>query len=429
MQRYEMKDVLKTIIVDFIEKKLPEIKKRELELPVDSGKIISVVGARRTGKTSLLYGLISKLRRKLPADRLVYINFEDDRLFPATLQTMDLFLQSYYELFPHNKDESVYFFFDEVQEIENWERFVRRVYDTEKCHIFLTGSSSKLLIREISTALRGRSISYEVFPLSFKEYVSFKNLEINAFSSRSHALLINTFDEYLSGTAFPELVNMEQNLKQKALKEYVDLVIYKDIVEKYRVSNIHLMKYLIKFLFSNSANLISVNKIYNALKSSGLQVSRNSVYEYISYLEDSYTLFGLSLYTRNLREQQRNPRKYYALDTGLRQVMTIAEDSGKLLESTVYLHLRRNYDNVFYFADDQEVDFIVQENKTCQLFNVCYDLTAINTRDREINALRSAMNTLNVKTSHLLTGYEEGEEKFDDLSIRIIPVWKWLLWP
>ena len=421
-----MKEILKKIIVDFIERDLPGIKEREIDLPVDSGKIVSIIGARRTGKTFLLYLLIAKLRLKISSNRIIYVNFEDDRLFPATLQTMDIFLQAYYELYPNNKSQKVYFFFDEIQEIENWELFIRRIHDNENCSIFITGSSSKLLVSDVSTALRGRNISYELFPLSFNEYLTFKGIDINKYSTKSSSKIVNAFAEYSSTTAFPELIGMEENLRRKSLNEYLDLVIYKDIVEKYRVSNIYLMKYLIKFLFSNSANLISINKIYNELKSLGLNVSRNSVYEYISYLEDSYTIFSLLIFSRNLREQQRNPRKFYPLDTGLRRIMTISEDKGKLLESIVYLHLRRYTENIFYFLSDQEVDFVVERDNSFQLINVCFDLSAVGTRQREFTSLFKAMKELNKDTAYLLTADEEGREIIDNKIIKIIPVWKWL---
>jgi uncharacterized protein len=424
-----MKEIIKKIIVDFIERVLPEIKNREINIPVNSGKIISIVGARRTGKTFLLYSLIKKLRIEIPKDRIIYFNFEDDRLFPASLKTMDIFLQAYYELYPDNKSHKVYFFFDEVQEIEKWELFIRRLYDNENCGIFITGSSSKLLIKEISTALRGRSISYELFPLSFKEYLTFRGIDVNLYSSKSLSRIVNSFNEYMLTTSFPELVNIEESLRRKSLNEYLDLIIYKDIVEKYGVSNIHLMKYLIKFLFSNSANLISINKIYNEMKSSGLSISRNSVYEYISYLEDSYTIFSLRLFTRNIREQRRNPNKYYSLDTGLRTAMTISEDKGKLLESIVYLHLRRYSGNIFYYLSDREVDFFVEKEtrRSAQLINVCYDITSPATKKREISSLLSAMKETGNKTSLLLTADEEGEEVVENKIIRIKPVWKWIL--
>lgn len=424
-----MKDIIKRIIVDFVERKLPEVKKREIEIPLDSGKVISIVGARRTGKTFLLYWLIQKLRSEIPLDRIIYFNFEDDRIFPASLKTMDIFLQAYYELYPDNKSTKVYFFFDEVQEVEKWELFVRRLYDNENCSIFLTGSSSKLLIKEVSTSLRGRSISYELFPLSFSEYLAFKGINVNLYSSKSLTKVINSFDQYMSSTAFPELADMEENLRRKSLNEYLDLIIYKDIVEKYGVTNIHLMKYLIKFLFSNSGSLISINKIYNEMKSLGLSISRNSVYEYISYLEDSYTIFSLKLFTRNIREQQRNPQKYFTLDTGLRMAMTISKDKGKLLESIVFLHLRRYTDKIYYYLSGQEVDFIVEKEhgKAGYLINVCYDLSSSETRQREINSLLNGMKNTGNQSALLLTNDEEGEEVIENHRIKIMPVWKWIL--
>lgn len=422
-----MKEVIKKIIIDFIERELPEVKEREMKIPVKSGKVVSIVGARRTGKTFLLYKIIKDLRGSIPADRIIYFNFEDDRIFPASLSTMNLFLESYYELFPDNKSFKVYFFFDEIQEIEKWELFIRRIYDNENCSIFITGSSSQLLIKEVISALRGRSISYELFPLSFREYLFFKDIDVTKYSSKSISRVVNSFNEYYLSTAFPELIKMDKELRRKSLNEYLDLIIYKDIVEKYNVTNIYLMKYLIKFLFGNSANLISINKIYNELKSLGLKVSRNSVYEYISYLEDSYTVFSLPLFTRNLRERQRNPQKYYALDTGLRMAMTIAEDKGKLLESIVYLQLRRETKDVYYYFSTQEVDFIREKDNSMNLINVCYDLNAAGTKKREINSLLKAMTELKIKNSFLLTGSEEGKEIIDDKVISIIPVWKWLL--
>jgi predicted AAA+ superfamily ATPase len=233
----------------------------------------------------------------------------------------------------------------------------------------------------------------------------------------------------LYSTAFPELINFEEILKWKSLREYLDLIVYKDIVEKYGVSNIHLMKYLIKFLFSNSANLISINKIYNELSSLGLKVSRNSVYEYISYLEDSYTLFNVKLYTRNLREQKRNPSKFYILDNGLRRLVSISEDKGKLLESVVFLQLRRSFESIYYYLGNNEIDFILDEttHSTKTLINVCYDISNPSTKKREIESLLEGMGELNIKTSLLLTNDQQGEEIINGMIIRIFPVWKWLL--
>lgn len=235
-----MKEVFKKIITDFIELELPKLIEREIELPLGSKKIISVIGARRTGKTSLLFNHIKKLRVKYPADRIIYINFEDDRLFPLGLKDLDVLMEAYYELFPSNRGEKIFIFFDEVQNVKNWEIFIRRIYDTLNCSIIITGSSSKLLSKEISTSLRGRSISYEVFPFSFKEYLEYKEINTNFYSSASRSKILHAFNQYLIDGSLPEMIELEAGQRDKALKEYSDLVIYKDLVERYQIGNLHL---------------------------------------------------------------------------------------------------------------------------------------------------------------------------------------------
>ncbi len=166
-----MKEVFKKLIVDFQERKFGRIVLREYDVPLDTKKIVSLIGVRRSGKTYVLFSLIEKLRQSGDGKNIVYINFEDDRLYPIGLKDLDGLLAGYYELYPQKRDEKVYLFLDEVQNIEGWERYIRRIYDTENVQIFITGSSSKLLSSEIATSLRGRTITYEIFPFSFREYL------------------------------------------------------------------------------------------------------------------------------------------------------------------------------------------------------------------------------------------------------------------
>ncbi|HQI97823.1 MAG TPA: ATP-binding protein, partial [Syntrophorhabdus sp.] len=276
------KDLFKRIIADSQDKNLAGVIDRNLEIPLDTGKIICLIGVRRSGKTHVLYSIISKLRKTVDPSNIVYINFEDDRLFPLELKDFNTLLDAYYELYPNKKNEKVYFFFDEIQNVQNWEKFIRRLYDTENCSIFLTGSSAKLLSREIATALRGRTLSYEVFPLSFSEYLRFKGIKTDGHSSKTQALIRNAFSDYLTRGGFPELIHYDQSLSTKILQEYIDLIIYRDIIERFGVSNTFLLKRLVKFCFTNISTLVSLNKLYNSFKSEGLNISRNTVYEYIS---------------------------------------------------------------------------------------------------------------------------------------------------
>lgn len=260
----------------------------------------------------------------------------------------------------------------------------------------MTGFSSKLIVKELSTALRGRSISYEVFTLNFREDLLFKGINVNLPSSKSVLKVVNEFNKYLVFNAFPELLKMEEELVWKSLQEYLDWLFIR-YFERYGVSKIHLMKHLIKFLFANSGNLISINKIFNEMRSSGLSISRNSVYKYISYLEDSYILFSVKLFTRNIREQPRNPQKYFVLDIGLRNILTINQDKCNLLDSIVFLHLRQRFEKVYYFVSEQELDFIVNNKGEKIIINLCYNIDSSEKTRREINSLLNCMKKLGKK--------------------------------
>lgn len=241
---------------------------------------------------------VTSVRIKNDKSKVIYINFEDDRLFPLRLNDLNTLIEAYYELYPDNREKKVFFLFDEVQVVENWELFIRRTHDSVNCLVYISGSSSKLLSREISTSLRGRSISFEVFPFSFQEYLMIKKIKPNIYSSKSLSKIKNYFNSFLEFGSMPEIINMDNQQRSKTIKEYLDLIIYKDLVERYRVSNLFLMKYLIKFLFVNNSSLVSYNKIFNDFRSLGLSISKNSIFEYISYLEDSYALFFSNIYNR-----------------------------------------------------------------------------------------------------------------------------------
>ncbi len=423
------KDIFKRLIADSQERDLSRVMDRDIEIPFDTGKIISLVGVRRSGKTHLLYSLIAKLRMTAGPKNIVYINFEDDRLFPLDLKDLDTLLDAYYELYPDKKNEKVYFFFDEIQNVQNWEKFIRRLYDTENCAIFLTGSSAKLLSREIATALRGRTLSYEVFPLSFREFLRFKEIEADSRSSKAQAVIRNAFSDYLTRGGFPELIHYDQAVFTKTLQEYIDLIVYRDIIERFGVSNTFLLKRLVKFCFTNISTLVSLNKLYHDFKSEGLNISRNTVYEYISHLEDAFALFTVPVHAQSMREQWRNPRKIYSVDVGFKTAMDypFALDTGRVFENIVFLDLRRNAERISYLKDRQEVDFYYTKGGKEFLLNVCYEMESPATREREVKSLTEAMKRLSLGESLIVTA--ETREIVDTAAgrITVMPLWEWLL--
>lgn len=423
-----MKDLFKRIIKESIEKDYLEVKERALQMPLPINKIITIIGARRSGKTHYLYSIIEKLRKTMKRELLVYINFDDDRLFPLEINSLNDFIEGYYEMYPENRDEKVYFFLDEIQNITNWELFVRRIYDKENCYIYLTGSSSKLLSKEIATSLRGRTIVYELFPLSFNEFLQWKSINIIEYSIKSQSAIVNAFDHYTSSSSLPELFNFPADAINNVLHEYINMVIYKDLIERYQLSNHYLIKYLVKFLLNNTGNPLSINKMYNDFKSMGLKVAKQSLYQYIDHLEDAFIFYTVPLFTNNIREKNRNPRKVYCVDNGLKELVSITKDTGRLYENLVFLQLRRKRREIYYFKQKQEVDFcFYNDNKEIELINVCFSLNDHQTRQREIDGLKEAMNALNTNHSILINNNLEEELMIDNKTIKIIPLWKWLL--
>ncbi len=419
------KELFKKIIRDNQEY-IPARKPRELVLPVDSSKIISLIGTRRCGKTSLFYHTIHNLRMTHPTENVVYISCDDDRMVGFELADFQVLIDAYYEMYPSKKKETVYLFFDEIQNIPNWELFIRRIYDTEKCRIFLTGSSSRLLSKEISTGLRGRTVVYTLFPLSFIEFLTFKGIEPELYSSAKTAIIKNELGNYLETGGFPELL-LENDLKEKILKEYIDMIIYKDLIERYHVSNLFLIKYLVKYCFTNISTLLSINRVFNILTSMGKSVSKNTLYDYFSYLEDAMILYQIPVYSDTASVQQRNPKKMYVADIGLKKTVSFENDLEKIFENIVFIELKRHYDNIFYYKDGQEVDFLYLTNGKANIINVSHDIDHSDTWNRELHGLIEAMKKLNLKESVLITDYQERDEKMEGFTIHVVPLWKWLI--
>lgn len=417
------KDAFRQIIADSISKSWDHVIIRDLDMPLSVNKIIALTGHRRAGKTSVCQGLIKTLRKTVTADRLVYINMEDDRLFPVSLQDMDHLLAAYYEMYPANKDKTVYFFLDEIQEVPHWEKFVRRLYDTENCRIYITGSSSSLLSREIASGLRGRTITHEIFPLSFPEFLNFNGID-RGHSTRALAKINHAFQTYLRQGGFPELVFLPPDLHRRVIKEYVDLMLFRDIAERFSIRNTVLLRYLFKYLLQNVGNLLSVNKVYNDLRSRGLSVSKDSIYEFTGHFEETFAIFRVRKWSTSQRKQMINPDKIYCIDHAYKRNVTGDEDIGRILENVVFLNLRRKGIVPNYFISVQEVDFFAEKEF---LVNVSLHLDDPKTRKREIEGLLSAMKFFRMKEGLIVT--LDGKEDVVDggKRVRIRPAAEWLL--
>ena len=423
-----MKEIIKTVIKDFHKSEFPAFKERSLTVPLNSGKIISLIGSRRTGKTYYLYQLISKLLLTVNKENILYINFEDERLNLKS-EDLHLIIDAYYELYPENK-AALYIFFDEVQNISNWEKFVRRLYDTVSKNIIITGSSSKLLGKEIASSLRGRAIWYELFPLTFSEYLHFQNIDADdRYSSRNKAKIVKAYANYLFNGGFPEVIFYDAQLRLKTLQSYLDVMIYRDIIEKYDVKNSASLRYFIKKSLANVSNTISVNKLFNELKSLGVKISKDTIYDYINYVQDCYLLYLVNIYSESINVQQTNEKKLYCVDTGLVNSVSFkfSQNTGRMLENEVFMQLRSKGEQVFYYKRKNECDFVVQRNeKIYAAYQVAFELNETN-RERETKGLLEALNFFQLDEGYILTMDQTDNIEMEGKLLKVRPVWMWSL--
>jgi len=383
---------------------------REAELPIGTGKIISVCGVRRSGKTFTMFDAINKLLKSgVHKQQILFLSFDDERLQLQQAE-LDLIIQSYKELFPEIPMEKVYLFFDEIQMTNGWESFVRRIYDTETKHIFISGSNSKMLATDIATSLRGRTIQFEIFPLSFAEFCSFRKIETETIISKNEIKLINGFKDYLMFGGFPELVLNNYAHKERIIQEYYHIMLYRDLIERYNIKNIAILKYFVARLLSNHTSPTSINKIYNEIKSSGLKTDKNLLYQLAEYLEAIYFTQRLGKCDNSvLKTELANERKIYFIDNGFLQALkqSPSEDNGKLLENSVFMHYRRQslfMRGLYFYKKNKECDFVIfDRDKPQEIVQVCYDLSEVNTMKREIDALLDASSYLNCDNLKIIT--------------------------
>jgi predicted AAA+ superfamily ATPase len=391
--------------------------KRRVRFPNIPDKIAVIIGMRRTGKTHYLFERMQDLlgSQKINLTQMLYINFEDDRLSGLSQKGLSSLLEDYFSLYPENYDRECYFFLDEIQNVTDWQQVIRRFFDTKRVKIVITGSSAKLLSKEIATSLRGRSISIEMWPFSFSEFLEAKNIV-----QKSHDLKImgkKTLDQlqghlkrYLNQGGFPEIMHIDEIDRSRVLQDYVSVVTFRDIVERYHISNLSLVKYMIKYFVSHPGTNFSVNKFANDLKSQGILAAKSTVYDYLTYLEDVYLAFFVPLHADSLKKVNANPKKMYSIDFGLSKVYSLnqSENLGRYFENLVYLDLRRQGCEVYYYLtkDRKEVDFLSKDLLgNWRLYQVCWNISDEKTLERESSALEQAKQELKLD-GEIITPYQ-----------------------
>jgi predicted AAA+ superfamily ATPase len=431
-----VRPVLDRLIDEFHERALPELVRREVAAPRVAGKAVTVIGMRRAGKTWFCFQQMQDLlARGIPKERLLYLNFEDERLLPFTAADFQEVLDTYYGKFPAFRNERCHLFLDEAQRIEGWEMFVRRVLDTEPLDVWVTGSSSRLLSSEIATSLRGRALSAEIFPFSFREFLRCHEIDVGTterYGATTRATLQHMAARYLETGGFPEVQRLDAPTRRQVLRDYVDIVLLRDVIERHAVSNTVALRALVRHLMATPATRFSVNKFHHSLRSQGIACAKNDLYAFLDHLADAFVVFLAPVHSRSQKARQVNPRKAYAIDGGLLQAVSLAmtEDRGALLENLVYLHLRRvGLQPEYYLTrDGGEVDFVLRASarERPRLVQAAWSLRDPEVRRREEAALQQAARELRAASATIVTWTDEGPSRG---GIRVVPAWRWLLQP
>src|SRR3989338_6059902 len=433
-----MDKIIKTILTEWKGKSIPIIIPRELNLRdylnMKVNKIIVLNGFRRVGKTYILYGLANELLKSNSREEVVHINFEDERI-PLKTEFLSNLLPTADEIF--NK-KIKYLLLDEVHNVPNWSKWLRRTYDNKNLRIFVSGSSSKMSEEEIPTELRGRFLEVKAFPLSFKEFLNFKKLNFDLrtldYSDEEKPLILKALTEYLIYGGLPEVVLEDENKKFELAQSYYSTVIKRDIVERYNIKNEEALKVLLKLLLDSKE--YSISKTYNNLKSLGLEVGKSTIQKYISYIENSYFAFSLPIFSYKIKDQIQYPKKIYFIDNVfINSISTkFMNNYGRLYENLVAIELKRKKEESYYWknTEKEEVDFVIKKDtKINQLIQVCYDLTDPDTKKREVKALLKASKDLKCNNLLIINQNYSGEESTEWFGIRrkikFIPLWKWLL--
>jgi len=431
----DMKAIIGEVMREFYEFGIPEdVRARDVDYLEKRNSATVVMGMRRTGKTYVTYQRMRALvDAGVPLERIVHVNFDDDRLKGVRLEHLRLIGDIHAEMYPDAAKERCWYFLDELQDVKGWELYARRLLDSHLVQLCLTGSSSKMLSGEIATQMRGRSIDVEVFPLSFVEFMRFnslvKSIPEKPYSSRTAGILRHAMLRYLEEGGFPDVQGDDFRVRVKTLQGYVDAVLYRDIIERHEVPSVQSLRYTLEYIKHNFAHKISTRAISGVLKGLGLSDSREYISDYLDWLEQAYLVYRVPIRTDSLAVRRMNPDKFYLVDTGLARAVTPKSDAsrGWLLENLVFLALRRGFNKIEYYNTKKgdEVDFLVTDlaTKKRRLVQVSWELSSPETAQRELSALKDARDEIKVDDCMVVTWDEERDED----GIRIVPAWKWCI--
>jgi len=396
-----MREIIRQKIVDSLASAPPDLTPRDVRVPKISGKAKAVIGPRRAGKTTFLWQVLAqKLAQGSSREGLLYFNFEDERLAGLDAPQLHIITDEYYRLNPEWRDQrEAVLFLDEIQVVKGWEQFVRRLLDSENVDIYLSGSSARLLSKEVATSMRGRAMEALVYPFSFREALRHQGMEpekpVDQLPKAAHSKVDRALRDYLSQGGYPEAQGLDTRDRFELLRSYVDAAMLRDVVERYSVSQPVALRWMVRHLLGNAGGSFSVHKFHGDLRSQGMAVAKDTLHAFVAHLEDAFLIRSVSIATESERQRMANPRKAYPIDPGLIPVFDYSGRSnlGHALETVVALELDRRGAETAYVrtAGGREVDFLARfAGGRQELIQVCTSLEDAATRQRELRALVEA---------------------------------------
>jgi len=412
--------------------------RRDAQLPAVTGKVHAVIGMRRVGKTTFLRQLQAERRKGGPPERSIYLSFDDDRLAGLEPDQLGFLLEEYYRQHPALRGrDTVHWLLDEVQFVPGWERFVRRVLDSEKVEIAVSGSSARMLSREVHTSLRGRGMATVIRPFGFREFLRYRGEEPTRQPRRwrpaERSLVEKRFREFLVEGGFPEAQGLAAEPRLQLLQGYVDTVVFRDVVERHGVSQVAALRWIVRQCLRNPAGSFSVHRLHRDLKAQGLGVAKDAVHAMLGHLIDAFLLSAVPLATDSERQRNSNPRKLYPADPGLVKAFdtTFRSNVGRALETVVLNELERRGAEVGYVktADGLEVDFLARHVSAGEeLIQVCADASAAGTLERELGSLDAASREHPRALQRLLVLDRDAVVGVRGrTAVRVQPAYEWLL--
>lgn len=440
VSRPRLKQVFRDLLADSARKPLPAMTTRTVHGRVHfPGKVSAVVGVRRAGKTTFLHQLRSAKLRDGTSQRLLpFISFEDERLVGLDASDLSLLVDEYRRLHADSAQEAapVTWHFDEIQLVRGWERFVRRILETDGDDVVVTGSSAGLLSREIATALRGRGWRILLHPFSFEEAQRHRGTKVPVDGSSPTATLRSRMErayvDWLRTGGFPEAQGLEDPARRQLLRDYVDVAMFRDVVERHDVRNVTGLRWLVRQLLGNAGSLFSVEKFYRSLRSQGIAISKDSVHQMLGYLDDCFLVRVIWMESASERQRMVNPRKAYPVDTGLIPIFdrTGKANLGHALETAVLVELERRGCEITYVRTGEgfEVDFLARgASGEANLIQACIDLSDPATAEREIRALQAAGAAMPEAGKLVLTLTADGFPQEVPEGVSVQTAWEWSL--